>query len=63
MNMTVKLYCERSGLSKDQLYNLINAHGFPAIRVGTRYIVNDGEADKWFRENQGRFLKGVQRKG
>ena len=42
------------GISKPSVYNLIASNGFPALRVGKRWIIPAKEVEKWLTDNIGK---------
>ena len=42
--------------SLTQAYNLVNASGFPSIRIGGRIMVEKSALEKWLDKNKGKAI-------
>jgi len=42
--------------SHTQVYALVNANGFPSIRIGGKILVEHGELKKWLEQNRGKSV-------
>jgi hypothetical protein len=41
-------FCERYPIGRSKLYELMRAGAIGAVKIGTRTIIPDGEAERWF---------------
>ena len=40
LTLTVPQFCKQMNISRSVAYEMINSKGFPAFRVGTKYLIN-----------------------
>lgn len=47
MTLTVPQFCKQMNISRTVAYELINSQGFPAFRVGSKYLINSRGLQQW----------------
>lgn len=47
LTLTVPQFCKQMNVSKSVAYEMINSEGFPAFRVGTKYLINTKGLQMW----------------
>lgn len=52
--LTVKEVQEIIHCGKSKIYQLVNAHGFPKIKIGKQLYIPADELDKWISRNIGK---------
>lgn len=64
MNKEIQLkYCSVSdvakifGLSKTMAYKLVGSNGFPAIKMGGKYLIDIEELERWRKKKIGRMIE------
>lgn len=50
--LTAKELAGRLQIGRDKAYALIKLSSFPAIQIGSRYIVTEQALDEWLKNNQ-----------
>ena len=50
--LTAKDLAEKLRIGRDKAYLLIKSPSFPAIRIGSRYIVTEQALGEWLASNQ-----------
>lgn len=51
---SINEFCRMSELSRPTVYALLHAEGFPALRVGRRWVIPARAAEAWLEKNIGR---------
>lgn len=60
--MTVHELAKRLGLSYDGASCLMKSNGFPAIRIGRRWIVDEKMYERWYSTHHGVTIPTVEKK-
>ncbi len=47
LTLTVPQFCKQMNVSKSVAYEMIDSEGFPAFRVGTKYLINTKGLQQW----------------
>lgn len=47
LTLTVPQFCKYMNVSRTVAYDMINAKGFPAFRVGAKYLINTRGLQEW----------------
>ena len=47
LTMTVPQLCKQMNISRPMAYEMINSEGFPAFKVGTKYLINSQGLQQW----------------
>ncbi len=47
LTLTVPQFCEQMNVSRTVAYDMINSKGFPAFRVGSKYLINARGLQQW----------------
>ncbi len=50
LTLTVPQFCKYMNVSRSVAYDMINSKGFPAFRVGTKYLVNSKGLQQWINQ-------------
>ena len=50
LTLTVPQFCKYMNVSRTVAYDMINSKGFPAFRVGTKYLVNSKGLQQWINQ-------------
>ena len=45
------------GLSKRKTYQLVEAKGFPKIKIGKQYYIPEDDLERWVQKNVGQEVK------
>ena len=54
--LTAKDLAARLQIGRDKAYALIKLSSFPAIRLGSRYIVTEQALEEWLKANEYRHI-------
>lgn len=54
--LTAKDLAEYLRIGRDKAYALIKAPSFPAIQIGSRYLVSEDAVNEWIKNNQYRHI-------
>ncbi len=54
--LTARDLADRLRIGRDKAYSLIKNPSFPAIQIGSRYIVTEQALDEWLASNQYRHI-------
>ena len=47
LTLTLPQFCQQMNISRPAAYELVNTKGFPAFRVGTKYLINSRGLQEW----------------
>ena len=47
LTLTVPQFCKQMNISRSVAYDMINSKGFPAFRVGAKYLINSQGLQQW----------------
>lgn len=50
LTLTVPQFCEQMNVSRSVAYEIINSKGFPAFRVGSKYLINARGLQQWLNQ-------------
>ncbi len=50
LTLTVAQFCKHMNISRTVAYDMINSAGFPAFRVGTKYLINTRGLQGWINQ-------------
>ena len=50
MTLTVPQFCKYMNVSRSVAYDMINSKGFPAFRVGAKYLINSKGLQQWINQ-------------
>ncbi len=50
LTLTVPQFCKQMNISRVVAYDMINSTGFPAFRVGTKYLINTRGLQQWINQ-------------
>lgn len=50
MTLTVPQFCKQMNISRTVAYEMINSQGFPAFRVGSKYLINSRGLQQWLNQ-------------
>ena len=50
LTMTVPQFCKQMNISRTVAYEMINSEGFPAFRVGAKYLINSRALQDWINQ-------------
>jgi excisionase family DNA binding protein len=52
--LTVKQVCDIIPLGKSTIYKIFHLDGFPAVKIGRRYMVEKSELMEWIKSREGK---------
>ena len=50
LTLTVPQFCKQMNISRVVAYDMINSAGFPAFRVGSKYLINSRGLQQWINQ-------------
>jgi len=50
LTLTVPQFCKQMNVSRTVAYDMINSKGFPAFRVGAKYLINTMGLQQWINQ-------------
>ncbi len=50
LTLTVPQFCKQMNISRSVAYDMINSKGFPAFRVGAKYLINSRGLQEWINQ-------------
>lgn len=50
LTLTVPQFCKQMNVLRVVAYDMINSTGFPAFRVGTKYLINTRGLQQWINQ-------------
>ncbi len=50
LTLTVPQFCKQMNISRTVAYEMINSKGFPAFRVGAKYLINSRALQQWINQ-------------
>lgn len=54
--LTVDDLIRKLHISKTSCYSLLKIKGFPQIKIGRSYLVNENELEEWLKNNRGSHI-------